>query len=96
MHNRNQFVDLIGKWVEPWLMPGKSWRTKAGPRAFRGAEIETWLSEHRMPGDRYVILDDGIDFMPKQPLVRTNAEFGLTDDDIVLAKIILDEQAIIR
>src|SRR5210317_1410587 len=47
-------------------------------RKIRGDEINAWLDDH--PDiTNYVILDDDSDFHPGQPLVRTDPEYGLTD-----------------
>ncbi len=56
----------------------------------RGMEILGWLSENYPEGKeqpRYVIIDDGDDFLPEQAemLVRTNAEVGITKEDAAKA-----------
>lgn len=60
----------------------------------RGMEILKWLSENypeRKEQPRYVIIDDGNDFLPEQAemLVRTNAEVGITKEDATKAINIL-------
>lgn len=60
----------------------------------RGMEILKWLSENYPEGmeqPRYVIIDDGDDFLPEQAemLVRTNAEVGITKEDAAKAINIL-------
>lgn len=60
----------------------------------RGMEILKWLSENYPEGMeqlRYVIIDDGDDFLPEQAemLVRTNAEVGITREDAAKAINIL-------
>ena len=56
----------------------------------RGMEILKWLSDNYPEGmeqPRYVIIDDGDDFLPEQAemLVRTNAEVGITKEDAAKA-----------
>lgn len=54
-------------------------------RRLRGDEIEEWIDGSIPPTKlkslRYVCLDDDDDFLPDQPLVRTNIETGLTEFD---------------
>lgn len=56
----------------------------------RGMEILKWLSDNYpevKEQPRYVIIDDGDDFLPEQAemLVRTNAEVGITKEDAAKA-----------
>ena len=60
----------------------------------RGMEILKWLSDNYpevKEQPRYVIIDDGDDFLPEQAemLVRTNAEVGITKEDAAKAINIL-------
>ena len=43
----------------------------------RGEEVKHWIDRNRFEG-RYVCLDDDSDFLPDQPLVKTNFNEGLT------------------
>jgi len=48
----------------------------------RGEEIALWLEQHDRTDVVYVILDDDADFLPGQPLVRTDYRIGLTEIDV--------------
>lgn len=48
-----------------------------GGGGFRGGQIAEWL-ENTGFGGKFVCLDDGIDFLPSQPLVQTDNQVGLT------------------
>lgn len=64
---------------------------KGGKNCSRGEEIATWLSNHPEVTN-YVIIDDRTDFLEEQIIhyVHINPHFGLTDEDIDNAKIILN------
>lgn len=68
-------------------------RLQTDCKLVRGHEVDAWLNnkdnEYRVFYDtahtrhvRYCCLDDDIDFLSFQPLVRTNIEVGLTNDDV--------------
>ena len=44
----------------------------------RGAEVKKWLDDHRQLVTHYVILDDGKDFHPSQPLVWCDPHVGFS------------------
>lgn len=77
--NRNGFTGTIHD----------DWRTKHFGR-MRGEEILEWLSRHPEV-TRHVILDDDSDFLPRQPLVKTPFETGLSADHVELALMLLGE-----
>jgi|TARA_Y100000310_G_scaffold309731_1_gene354164 hypothetical protein len=54
----------------------------------RGAEIRHYLSEQPVARD-YVILDDKDDFLPDQPLVKTDSSIGLSFSDALKVLTIL-------
>jgi hypothetical protein len=47
----------------------------------RGREVARWMKE-RAPGAFYVCLDDDSDFLPNQPLVLVDPDYGLRVCDI--------------
>ncbi len=47
----------------------------------RGHEVDAWIKAHPHVVEQYVCIDDDADFLPHQPLVRTDMQFGLTDAD---------------
>ena len=57
---------------------------------YRGQEIQQWLNKHKC--DKYVILDDDLDFFDSQLpyLVHTDWRVGLTENDISKAINILN------
>ncbi len=57
----------------------------------RGEEIEIWLKEHPEIIN-YVIIDDRTDFTEEQKVhfVHINSYVGLTEEDVQLAKNILN------
>ena len=58
---------------------------------YRGQEIQQWLDKHKC--DKYVILDDDLDFFDSQLpyFVHTDWKVGLTEDNISKAIKILNE-----
>lgn len=82
---------------QPWMKNHLSRRWSTGIRADgkRGREIQDWLDAHGA-GRPYVCFDDDIqDYAgtePVQHLIRTDRTVGLTDQDILGARIILDAQ----
>lgn len=57
---------------------------------YRGQEIQQWLDKHKC--DKYVILDDDLDFFDSQLpyFVHTDWKVGLTEDDVNKAINILN------
>lgn len=53
------------------------------PGWIRGDAINKYISDYNITN--YVILDDAADFYPGQILVRTDPEYGLTDDNMLTA-----------
>ncbi len=45
----------------------------------RGEEIEAWLKQHPEV-EKYAILDDDSNFLPDQPLFKTEWKLGLTEE----------------
>lgn len=68
------------------------------PRLYeaRGLEVQQWLEDHPEV-ERYVILDDGGDFLGNQIVVRTDAHFGFTGADYFKAskELLINESHII-
>lgn len=58
---------------------------------YRGQEIQQWLDKHKC--DKYVILDDDLDFFDSQLpyLIHTDWKIGLTENDVDMAIEILNE-----
>lgn len=60
--------------------------------SYRGQEIQQWLNEHKC--DKYVILDDDLDFFDSQLpyFVHTDWKVGLTESDMNKAINILNNE----
>lgn len=58
---------------------------------YRGQEIQQWLDKHKC--DKYIILDDDLDFFDSQLpyLIHTDWKIGLTENDVDMAIEILNE-----
>ncbi len=54
----------------------------------RGKEIQEWLSRHK-DVQRFICLDDNTDFADEDRLVLTDAYYGLTIYEVLLAKYLL-------
>ncbi len=83
LENINEMLLRRG-WTAPPAI-GVTDRTQTG---FRGHEVNMWLAEHPQ-FTHHVILDDSTDFLPEQPLVRTNHRTGVQPWNISEAKDIL-------
>lgn len=68
------------------------WCTKVLPNLSRGAEIAEWVNRHAASIASYVCLDDDDDFLPGQPLVRTDFDRGLEAHHVALAMRFLTSQ----
>lgn len=69
------------------------WRTGGTDRSeHRGDECLKWVEAHGFP--KHVIIDDDRDFYSFQPLVRTHPMRGVTDNDIALARWLLEQDHI--
>lgn len=93
LNERRDIIHYLGHWLRDYLPQHASWRTPCMPSGFRGSEVAEWFQmyPHRT-GLPHVIFDDDGDFYPDQPLVKVNPEFGLTDDNIQMAREMLAEQ----
>jgi hypothetical protein len=90
LHSAEQLGDILTECG--WFMPpiiGVTPRAIPGPYSTeRGVEVNMWLTEKKFRG-AHVILDDGTDFLPGQPLVQTEWEIGITEEDVDRALKIL-------
>lgn len=57
---------------------------------FRGDEINKWLEKYGTKINKYVCIDDDGDFHPNQPLVQTDCMNGITFENFVEVKKILN------
>lgn len=58
---------------------------------WRGNEVALFIKEHpELQIEKHVILDDDTDFDADQPFVRTSWDIGVQDDDIEMAKQVLN------
>lgn len=74
------YLEAMGLHVPPFFSVTPVKHTK------RGLEVKEWLDGAyedgtMVDGDPYVILDDAADFLPDQPLVRTDPTHGYSFDD---------------
>jgi hypothetical protein len=58
----------------------------------RGNEVAAWLDANGADGTLYVCLDDDDDYLPGQPLVRTDLDLGLQDGDVAACRKILAQE----
>lgn len=58
----------------------------------RGKEVEKWIADNARGDFLHAILDDDTDFFPRQPLVRTNVRYGLTEREAQRCIEILTER----
>ena len=72
------------------FLTGAGISAESGIPTFRGQEIQQWLDKHKC--DKYVILDDDLDFFDSQLpyFVHTDWEVGLTENDVNKAINILN------
>ena len=88
--SKSELVQVIGSWLMHHLPSGSAWKTGRDSRGFRGNEVVQWFNENPIfKKHKYVIFDDDSDFHSDQPLVNINGEFGLTENDIEIAKSLL-------
>ncbi len=71
-----------------WQAPPAISTTPRTQEGFRGHEVNLWLAEHPEV-TRHVILDDDSDFLPEQPLVRTDHRDGIQPTGVQRAREIL-------
>lgn len=75
----------------PGILAGVTPEAPCASFAKRGQEIAAYLAQHVEEGEacRYVIIDDGCDFLPEQiPFcVFTDPDVGITDEDVQKAVI---------
>lgn len=80
---------IIGK------TPEFIWRQRMDPDApTRGSEIQEWLEQNSVDGDKYCIIDDRNDFLDSQfsYFVFVNPMYGLTDEHVnKIIKILNDD-----
>lgn len=62
-------------------LPQKFGQVLNGEQTFRGEEVRLWIKEYG-PVPAYVCLDDHENFYPKQPLVQTDPDVGLQDEQV--------------
>jgi hypothetical protein len=71
--------------------------TPDDPKRFRGSEVKAFIEPIMKATNwyaNYVIFDDGTDFYPGQPLIKTDWEIGLTHEHIIFAGMILQKEAL--
>ena len=61
------------------------------PGITRGDEVLEWLRINKYK-EQYVVVDDSRDFYPRQPIVRTSSEVGLTWEDAECVIRLLQQQ----
>lgn len=92
-HEREEFIKLVGDWLEDHVPKTAAWRTNTIPNSFRGLEINDWfLANETFKDCPYVIFDDGNDFFPEQHHVLCSFDEGLTESNIDNAKQLLENQ----
>lgn len=71
-------------WSTPWQEKEVIRRRPSPLSPLRGDEVHTWLLRNKFDPawDRYVIFDDMDDFYEDQPLVKTSAQTGLTEQNV--------------
>jgi MoaA/NifB/PqqE/SkfB family radical SAM enzyme len=97
IHTLQEIADMLVEagMYEPVPLIGITPVIRYGRGMVRGHEVREWLysNSHKCwfynyadgcnQYVRYVCVDDGTDFLPDQPLVRTDKEIGLTDENVV-------------